>query len=320
MLNFPVSSASQLVDLEMGYKASRRAFLAGMFAAGCGASTAPRRRPAGRHRPRDAAEIASSIVRGRAWSLYHIEGARHCPASLLIRSVDGMGYFLDAADLDVQTDIDRAFAVAPTVESFDSVQVLQHSLSPNRAADAIAAVSAASDPPGEPLPWLGFPAAEVSLGKLRRIVAAPEDGLLVVVPVDDPIAPVQFVGSGGLERPVGREMCVLYAKLPYLTVESLPFPPTFENARITGTLHPTGGADLSFVARSTSSTQAERDAAEVTRRAKEATTFDLLLVEMTVIGPFVFRAEGDYVMGELHLTREELSWVTGMTLLQTPGA
>ena len=178
-------------------KASRRAFLAGLVAAGCGAARPLRRAPRA-DRPLDAAEIASSIVEGKAWSLYHIERVRHSPASLLIRSVDGIGYFLDAADLDVQDDIDRAFAVAPRVSSFDSVQVLQHSLSVERAAAAIAAVSDASDPPADPLPWLGFPAAEVSLGNLRRIVSAPEEGLLVIVPASDPLAPVQFVGSGGL--------------------------------------------------------------------------------------------------------------------------
>ena len=73
------------------------------------------------------------------------------------------------------------------------------------------------------------------------------------------------------------------------------------------------------MARSTSPAQAIRDAELVTQRAKEATTFDLLLVELTVIGPFVFRAEGPYVKGDLRLTKDELSWVTGMTLLQTPG-
>jgi hypothetical protein len=295
----------------------RRALaLAGL--ASCLPAQEPARAPV-RSARRDAAEIARRIVDARVSGTYRSAGARSSAAARLGRSVYGIGYLLDAAGLDVQSDVDCIYAAAPTVDSYEAAHVIEHSIDDVRMRQAFDAVLEASTRPAELYHDLGFPAADIRLGGHDRFVALPAPGLLVQLPPGEVLGAIQFVGSGGMPPPEGKEVVVLFGEEPALTVPSLPWPPSLRQATIVAEADKLGGARVTFEAESSDAAQAAIDAENMTRDAEDATTIDLWFVKLRVLGPFLFRSAGARVRGEIRLNRDELEWVVAMTLMKTPG-
>lgn len=265
-------------------------------------------------RPRDALERAVALGKARAWSLYHVATSRWCNAHRALRTVDGVAPLLDRADLDLRSDVDRALAATIDVQGYRSVIVLEHALSEARIARAFRSWAKGRGRPRRLAH--AFPAVEARFGAIRRIVAAPEPNLLVMVPAgDDPSA---LVGSGGLPVPEDGEAIAMYGTRPHRSVDHL-FPDVIEEATIVCSADSTGGVEVAFTGWSADSRRAKAAAKRFERNVEEKTQVDLLLGKLTVLGPFHFRAEGRRVRCNTYLTKTELDWCVGMALLATGG-
>ena len=263
------------------------------------------------------AEVARTIVEGRVGALIYVDRARGHAVAKLPAAYDVVGALLDETGIDAIRDIDRAFITAPTSFAFDKVVVLSHSVSEQGVTSAMHRMVGRAGASGEVVGGLGFEAARVTLGGERRLVAAPEPGLIVMLPSRKVDAAHLFVGSGGFPDPQGDEVVVFFAFEPRVSLESFGlavFPQSIVAAQATLSLDKVGGANLVLDAQSTTPLQAQSDALSLTRAVDAATSVDVLGVRLRTFQAVRFRAEGQHVRADIHLLPEEIDWLVAMAL------
>jgi len=170
-------------------------------------------------------------------------------------------------------------------------------------------VRARSEPPGVWRTDLGVPATTLTVRGRKRVAAMVEPNVLVLLPEGRASQAARFVGTAGCPLPTGAEAMSASAVEPARTLRgTLPvrIPESLRRAQAKVTPTADGGADLRIDAESSSPAQASADAASLTRELARATSVDLGLVRLRVIEPIEFRAEGDRVLGDRHLSAAEL--------------
>lgn len=294
---------------------------------GCSAST-PEQGPAAPSqplpppKPRNAHEIARALSGGGVEALVWMQRLRGHPLGARLGTIAQLRELFEGTGIDPARDLDRAFAVAPTIRSEDaSIVVAEHSLPADRVRSAMDALVARSVPPGSWRTDLGPPAARVTVRGRARIVALAEENLLVILSESHAQDASRFVGCGGLPEPSGPEAVLASAVQPARTlagVMPVRVPDSLQLIRSMLTPAPDGGADVHIDAQSTSAAQASADAAVLTREVARATTVDLGVVRWNVFEPIDFRPEQEWVRADRHLTPSELDKITALALAFLP--
>lgn len=259
---------------------------------------------------RNAHEIARSIAGGQVDVLMYVDRVRKHPMGPKVASLNLWKSVLEGTDLDPMQDLDRAFVTAPSVHDGEAlVAVGEHDEPEQRLRAALDVIIARSDPPGSWVKGSPFPAASVTIEKERRVIALVEPHLIVVVPEQHASAVHQFVGCAGLPDPEGSEAIVLTAVDPAHTIDgssAVKIPPTIRHARGTITPADDDGVDLYAEGQSSSPSQAQADAEALTERIAKVTTVKIAVVKVRLFRPVEFRAEGDVVKADRHVTQAEL--------------
>jgi hypothetical protein len=261
-------------------------------------------------KPRNAADIAMSIVGGKVGALLYGERVRGRPIAQKIAALGLWQSALEGTGVDPERDLDRAFIGAPAANREEAtIVVAEHHLTPERAQQAINVMIGKSAPPGAwispPTPGSPLSMARVNVRGRARIVALVDTNFLVVVPEPYANQLSRFVGTGGFPDPEGPESVVAQALEPASTVviaQAPSLPPSIHIARAALTFGSDGSADVAFDGASESDGQAVNDAAYMTRAMDEATSVQVAFVKLRFMEPIPFHAEGAHVKGATHLT------------------
>lgn len=268
-------------------------------------------------RPRNTAQIAEQIVQARVGTIVYLERLRGQPLAGRLVQLGGWQELFEGTNLDLVRDFDRLFVAATGTSRRDqALLVAQHKRTEVQVRAAVEALIAKSSPPGAWLPMAAVPSARVIVRGQPRIVALPEPGFVVVLPESLAMHASKFQGTGGFADPQGRELAISRVLNPH---ESLRFakaprvPPTVSHAQVTYDAGYDGGVDLKAQGWCPDAAQAQRDAAQLTSDVEKATTLKVGFVKLRMFKPVVFRAEGNEVKGELHLTLDEIDKLVTMS-------
>jgi hypothetical protein len=275
-------------------------------------------------KPRDAQDIARGLAAGQVEVLVWADRVRAHPVGPKLAALDAWGPILSGTGLDPHQDLDRAFVASKSARDEDgAVFVAEHALSKERIDGAVESMIGKSDPPGSWVEGLGVRAAKVSVRGRTRIVALPTEKLLVVLPEELASAAVKFAQSGGVRDAEGAEAAVAVAARPAETLKGSrvpPIPETLSAAKATLTLTPDGGADIHVEAKSTSAEQAKVDAAALTAEIDRATSVKISVLRVRFFEPIRFAADGDRVVGDRHLSAQEIDRLLGLASAMIPAA
>lgn len=272
--------------------------------------------PAEAELPRDAHEIALGLVDASVSAFYHVDRAQHSRVAEIVRTLDVTHQVLDRTGLEPREHLLRVFGAAVSTSSWDAITVFEHDLDETQVWQVLR--DACGRAPERRSAEMAFPSASCEIGHAERVMAAPRPGLLVVAPTY--LAPElgSFTRSGGLPLPTMREAAVLWSRSPELHVSNWPLRSTMPEARITARLRDAGGADIQFTGQCLDAAQATADADELTRWVEDSRNVDLWLTEMELVGKPKIRADGDRVIGDLHVTEGELEWATAVMIRGLP--
>jgi hypothetical protein len=296
----------------------------GAFAlAGCGgatpelatASTAVVTPP----KPRNADTIATTVVGGRVGTLFHVARAKGHASMGKLKALGPVKSATEGLGLDLERDVERSFAAAPSVEDRKHVAlVIEHKLSEAAAKAALdrkvaqeTAGKAAGATTAGLIEGLGFPAARVTIEGELRAVGLVEPSVAVVLPLDKASDLAKFRGTGGLPEPKGADHVEMVAREPSSSLAGPNIPPvpaTISEGTGGIVLTPDGGASVKVRAASTSEAQAAKDAAALTKSVDDASSVGIGFLRVRVLKPVPFRAEGKEVKAELVLTANELDF------------
>lgn len=278
--------------------------------------------PAEPPKPRNAHQIASSLVGGQVDAMIYVDRLRHHPLGPRLAAMRLWGKLFDGTGIDPLQDLRRAYVTAPTLQAEEqAIAVGEHDLPAERLRAALDVMIARSQPPGEWRQDLGVPAAKVTVQGRRRVIALVEPTVLVVLPLPLAAQVGRFVGTGGCPDPVGPEAVVATAREPARTLgKNVPFaiPPSLRSALAVLTPTPDGGADLHVDAQSTSPVQAQADAEVLSRGVARATSVNIGFARLRVFQPVVFRGEQDRVKADRHLTSAELDRIAMLVAATLP--
>jgi len=273
-------------------------------------------------KPKNAAEIARSIVKAKVGVLVYAERARNHPVTAKVAALNVWQPMLEGTGIDPQRDLDRAYVAAPSLRSGDRVvAVAQHSLPPDRIQAAVETMIGKSTPPGEWIADAKVPSARVTMKGQTRVVAIVEPNFLVILPEAHARDAARFAGTGGFADPEGSEAAVLTAVDPSETLRAprAPrVPKTIKSARATVVLREDGGADIFSTAQSVSPEQAKEDAEALTESVDEATSIKVAILKIRVFGPVKFTSEGDLVKSEVKLSPDDIDKLFGLLSLALP--
>lgn len=289
----------------------------------CGGDAKPPETPeAPAPKPRNAAEIARSIVGAKVGVLVYADRARNHPVGEKAAALNVWQPVLEGTGIDPQRDLERAYVAAPSVRSGDKViAVAQHKLAPERIQAAVEALIGKSKPPGEWIEGAKVPSARVTVRGQTRVVAIVDEAFLVILPEAFARDAARFAGTGGFVDPEGPEAAVLTAADPSETLKAprAPrIPATVKSARATVTLRDDGGADVAATGQSVSPEQAKEDAVALTEAVDDATSIKVAIIKLRLFGPVKFEAEGDVVKSNQRLTADEIDKLFGLVSLVMP--
>lgn len=281
---------------------------------GCGSATGPAptidstgEAPA--PKPRDADEIARSIVGGTLGVYVFVDRLRQHPIGPQLAELGLWQEVFEGTGIDPLQDLQRTFVTAKSTRAGEPVVVVgEHELPRDRIRKALDVLIVRGDPPGSWLPEAPVPAARIHVRGERMVVALVADHVLVVIAEAKAAELDRFLGTGGLPAPAADEAVVATAVEPARNIHGAPFriPSTIGFAR--GVVTPTddGGADLYVEGQSTSEQQAKDDAEDLSGSLAEVTTVKIAVVKIKLFEPVEFRAEKKIVKGERHLTAAEI--------------
>ena len=282
------------------------------WAAGCGGPAAteqPAEAPPA-PKPKNAAEIARTIVKGRVGVMVWNERLRGHNVADKIRSLDLLGPMLEGTGIDPIRDVHAAYVASTGVTRDDlAVAIVQHLLTDDQVRQGIDVVVSRSEPQGEWLPDMRVPTARVTVRGQTRALALVEPGFLAILPASLAPLAARFVGPGGFNDPEGPEAIVATAVDPShsLSGSHAPsIPPSLSVAVAKIRLAEDGGADIAFDAESTDPAQAAADAEALTESIDRATSIKLGFIRVRLFDRVVFRGEGSRVKSDTHLTGSEI--------------
>lgn len=273
-------------------------------------------------KPRDAQDIARGLAAGQVEVMVWADRVRSHPVGPKLAALDAWGPLLSGTGIDPHKDLDRAFVAAKSARDEEgAVMVAEHALPKERVDTAVESMIARSEPPGSWVEGLGVRAAKVTVRGRTRVVAIPTDKLLVILPEAVAPAAMKFAQSGGLRDAEGAEALVAVALRPAETLKAPrvpPIPETLGAARATLTLTADGGADIHVEAKSTTPEQATQDAAALSAEIDRATSVKISVLRVRFFEPIKFVAEGDKVVGDRHLTAQEIDRIIGLASAMVP--
>jgi hypothetical protein len=276
----------------------------------------------------DASQIALGIIHdrntlygARGWALFHVDAAHGTRLAQASRAVFGVGYLLDAMELDLAEGFARVFTASTGMTNFghscEAVHVFEHRLSPERVAEAFEA--AVENRRAERFVTSdGHPCAHLRLGSVPRLLALPTPNLIVTLPESAEADVGRFVAGARLPLARAREAVELVCLRPDSEVVGVDIPPTVLDARVTVWLS-AAGAKVDFAALSTDERSAGSDAGWLTQRIDEALTLDLAIAQLKVLGPYLFTADGRTVRSHMRFSRDETEWIVAMARNLQPG-
>ncbi len=282
-----------------------------LWALGCGGARSNGDVPvAPEPKPRNADRIARELVGGQVGALIFAERLRDHPVGAQIETLDPWRAILEGTDIDPRRDLVRAYATAPTVQDEDhAVLVAEHELPEPRVREALGVLVERSKPEGQWLDEAAVPAARVIIRGRTRVVALVAPNVLVVLPESLAAQASRFAGTGGLPVPSGPEAVIADAVDPARTVRARhlpPIPATLRELHATVTPAADGGVDLYIEAPSSSAEQARADAQSLSREVDRKLSVKIFTVRVRLFDGIDFRADGDRVKGERHLSQAEL--------------
>ncbi len=261
-------------------------------------------------RPKNAAEIARTIVGGRVGVMVWAERLRGHPLELRVRAMNPLRSMLEGSGIDATGDVVAAYVASTGVTRDDLVvAIVQHKLDEERARAGLNMMIARSEPRGEWITASTVPAARVTVRGQTRVVAIVEDGFLAILPESLASQATRFEGTGGFPDAEGPEVVIATALDPSRSLSASnapPVPPTIRSSVARLRLAADGGVDVSSTADSTDPVQATSDAASLTASIDRATSLNLGIVKVRLFAPIVFRAEGAQVKSDTHLTQAEI--------------
>ena len=261
-------------------------------------------------RPKNAAEIARSIVDARVGVMVWPERLKGHPLELRVRAMNPLRPMLEGTGIDATGDVVAGYVASTGVTRDDLVvAIVQHKLDEQRTRQALHTMVARSQPPGEWITTATVPTARVTVKGQTRVVAIVEDGFLAILPESLATQAARFEGTGGFPDPEGPEAVIATATDPSRSLagsHAPRVPPTIRSAVTRLRLAEDGGVDVSGTGESTDPAQATSDAAALTASVDRATSLNLGILKVRLFAPVVFRAEGSQVKSDLHLTQSEI--------------
>jgi len=299
-------------------------FATATLALGCGgaaeqAAVAPEPPPP---KPRNAADVASSIVHAEVGALLYVDRLRGHPLSAKLTSLEVIRSYLEGTGIVPERDLERAFVAAPSAnQANETIVVAEHRLDNAQVHTVLDGMLASGRLQGEWITGASVPLARVSARGQTRALALIEPNFVVVLPEAHAPEVTRFVGTGGFPDPAGPEAVLASAREPARTLRGprVPaWPPTISSAQAKVTLTTDGGADIALDAPSTDPTQAAADAEYVTRAVDAATSIKIAFMRVRVFKPIAFYAEGSEVKSRLHLTAGEIDTLFSAAVAMMP--
>lgn len=298
--------------------------LAGLTAVGCGAAPVvePQVAPVVADDeevppplPRDAHQLAANIVSAKLTALIHVDRVRGHPLAPQVAAFDAWGPIFDGTGIEPLKDVDRAFVAAANARDGKAIiAVAEHHVEPARLSAALDTLVKKSGGKGEHIDGFLFPAARVVFDGRESIVMATTPTLLVVTSEPFANAAGCLKDSGGLPEPSGPEAMIANAMHPSSTLKvrrAPKIPATIDRAHATITMRDDGGATVVFEGDSRDEAQAVKDAADLTRAIEDATTVKISFLKVRAFAPIAFKATGNKVVAERHVTRSEMQTLLG---------
>jgi hypothetical protein len=302
-------------------KLPRRTFISlALTAVGCGSSTttagpAADVPPAEPPKPKDAAQIAQTLVGGRVSGLIWVSRLRSHAVGRKLVALGPAQELLEGTSVDPLQDLERVFVTGPSASEGRMVLFGEHSIAEQRMPTVLADLVRKSEPPGQMLADQPFPAVRVQKKRFGGVVAFLPPNFVVAVP-DDLVGGIQaFTKTGGLPDPVGPEAARLVAAEPSKTLRARGaprIPDTIVAGDATVVLRSDGGATVSATGQSVSHEQAPKDARELTEAIDDATSVKLGILRVRAFRPVVFAPQGDRIVSKLELSKAEVDQLLGL--------
>ncbi len=215
--------------------------------------------------------------------------------------------FFGGTELDPVRDTDRILLAGPQLrDSSRVVAVVRYNVPQARVRSAIDVVVKRSGSRGQ---WENkrVPVAKAHVDGAERYFVMTGPNMLVVVPPDGLEQALKLPAN--LRFPsVGNEAVVLFLKYPANAFRGMPvkLPRSVEWMRFSLSLNPKGGADARLDAKDKDAETAAKNAPELTETINKAMVVDLIFTKRRLLDPVTFRAEGDHIRAETHVTDAQL--------------
>ena len=219
--------------------------------------------------------------------------------------------FFGGTELDPVRDTDRILLAGPQLrDSSRVVAVVRYNVPQERVRAAIDVVVKRS---GGRWENKRVPVAKAHVDGAERYFVLTGPGVLVVVPPDG------LDQALGLPRNLrfpqgGNDAIVLFLKYPANAFRDFPvkLPTSVEWMRFSLSLNPAGGADARLEAKDRDAESAAKNAPDLTETVNKAMVVDLLFTKRRLLDPVTFRAEGDRIRAETHVTDAQLRHILSM--------
>jgi hypothetical protein len=219
--------------------------------------------------------------------------------------------FFGGTELDPVRDTDRILLAGPQLrDSSRVVAVVRYNVPQERVRAAIDVVVKRS---GGRWENKRVPVAKAHVDGAERYFVMTGPGVLVVVPPDGLDQALRLPRN--LKFPQGgNDAVVLFLKYPANAFRGLPvkLPTSVEWMRFSLSLNPAGGADARLEAKDRDAESAAKNAPDVTEAVNKAMVVDLLFTKRRLLDPVTFRAEGDRIRAETHVTDAQLRHILSM--------
>jgi hypothetical protein len=301
-------------------------------------AAAPRVRAAGE----DADLIAQEAVSARVTMALHLDRVAHMRIARRLVRLGGWDEVVSDIGLDPLREVQRAFVAARSSRLDRAVIVMQHSAEEARVSAAIAgmrrafeeahgrgadlrgtraskldewirAVARAFPEPGRyPFPAAYHVRAWPSTGIV--LVAAPQPGLLVVLPPSSAGAAFRMAEGAGLPEPSSGEAMVLRAWDPEQSILDGPaWAREVRYAEVVLAFDGEGGGTLRFRALCSSPEAAREQARVLTSQAEQAQTVSIAGARLRLFDAIELHAERERVRADVRFLAHDIDWWMAMT-------
>ncbi len=306
----------------MPLKLPRRSFLAlGLAGLGCsssisrGTGNVPETEQAPPPKPKDAAQIAQALVGGRVSGLVWVDRVRTHAVGRKLMALGPARELLDGTSVDPLQDLERIFVTGPSANESRVVFFGEHTIADARIPSVLADLVRKSEPPGQMLPDIPYPAVRVQKKRFSGVIAFVPPKFVVALPEDLLGGLGSFERTGGLPDPTGPEAARIVAMEPSKTLRARGaprIPDSITAGDATIILNRDGGATVNAIGQSASAEQAPSDARELTESIDDATSVRLGPVRIRAFRQVVFAPQGDKVVSKVDLSKAEIDQLLGL--------